>query len=167
MMILRLTLLVFFSITSTFCYSQSDSTNKELNKNNVFATLGFIPLYGVLNGNYERRVWKNKSKLIQTGYIRGSGGAWASWLSGGPQYGVGMTSLSGSKNSHLEMHLGVSMLVDSYYEEEDGELAPPPSRYLLPAAGVGYRYQKPGGHFLFRAGLAIPESLYISLGVSF
>jgi len=32
---------------------------------------------------------------------------------------------------------------------------------------IGYRMQKPNGHFIFRTGVGWPEALYIDLGVSF
>jgi hypothetical protein len=38
---------------------------------------------------------------------------------------------------------------------------------INPAGNIGYRYQKTNGHFMFRAGLGLPEALYVGIGVVF
>jgi hypothetical protein len=54
--------------------------------------------------------------------------------------------------------LGVAILFDekitSLYE-------------VLPAATVGFRFQKPGRQFVFRTGLVSPDGVYVSLGCAF
>ena len=84
--------------------------------------------------------------------------------------------LSGLRNSHIEFNLGLASQYDkSSYEIGVrnsyiiGREAPSKSEYrdTYPSIGLGYRYQKPDGHFLFRTGLALPESAYISIGFCF
>ena len=38
---------------------------------------------------------------------------------------------------------------------------------ILPAFGIGYRFQKPTGGIIFRTGISLPEAIYLSLGYSF
>ena len=56
---------------------------------------------------------------------------------------------------HLEVSAGLVKSLDKYYD-------------IFPLSGsIGYRMQKPNGHFIFRTGVGWPEALYIDLGVSF
>jgi hypothetical protein len=38
---------------------------------------------------------------------------------------------------------------------------------ILPAITIGYRYQKPDGHLVFRTGIASPDGVYVALGAAF
>ena len=67
------------------------------------------------------------------------------------RYGI----LTGAKNNHLEASLGVTSLLNESYK-------------IFPiSTSIGYRRQKPGGHFIFRTGVAWPEALYVGIGASF
>jgi hypothetical protein len=91
----------------------------------------------------------NISTFIKVGY----GGA-AYW-EGESQYILGQFGiLTGVRNHHLEASAGLVAFLDNYFSS--------------PLSGsIGYRIQKPGGHFIFRTGLGWPEALYVGLGVSF
>lgn len=75
----------------------------------------------------------------------------------GPHFVTTIAALTGAKNSHMEVGLGFTILNDNYYNDNS----------LYPAGNVGYRFQKAGGHFVFRAGAGFPETTYLSFGVSF
>ena len=136
---------------------KADSTNSVLKKNIIYGSVGYAGLYGVVNANYERIIDQRNTGFFKNYLVRVGGGKWVVW-GGMGFYGVaGITGLTGLRNNHLEIHLGLTAL----YEENSSGNA------MLPAAAVGYRYQKPGGHFVFRIGAAFPESFYLSLGFCF
>ena len=64
--------------------------------------------------------------------------------------------MSGIDTYHLEMGYGIAY--SSHYDDTFG---------LMPVAHVGFRFQKPGGFFIFRIGAGIPEGVYASMGVNF
>ena len=67
------------------------------------------------------------------------------------QFGI----LTGVNAHHFEASAGLLKSFDEHYD-------------MFPLCGViGYRIQKPGGHFIFRTGVGWPEALYVGLGVSF
>lgn len=86
---------------------------------------------------------------------------------------AGITYLSGRKRkSHFELSAGaIFMLAHENYKEnkrmryENQSLSD--FMRLNPTAYMGYRYQKPGGHFIFRYGFGYPEISAISFGYAF
>jgi len=146
----------------------------ELKKNMIYMTVGFAGLYAVVNGNYERVIAYNEKTFFKYYLVRVGGGYWGAWGGEGTQAVAGFTTLSGSRKSHLELHLGVAYIFDKYSYDNDvsyssGSEKPKRSDYtnISPAGAVGYRYQKPGGHFVLRTGVAFPESFYVSVGFCF
>ncbi|MEQ9378207.1 MAG: hypothetical protein RIG68_23655 [Imperialibacter sp.] len=61
----------------------------------------------------------------------------------------------GTGEHHLETGIGLTLVEPSHQPE------------TWAAINVGYRRQKPGDPFIFRAGGGIPEGAYISLGLAF
>jgi hypothetical protein len=135
---------------------KTDTTQSGLKKNVIYGSLGVFPFWGTLNGNYERLVAERKDKFFKSYWLKFGGGYWISWGVWGPHFMTGLTTLTGSKNSHLELSAGLTVLLD------DWDLY-----YIGPSGTIGYRFQKPGGHFIFRTGIGFPEPIYISLGFSF
>lgn len=173
-------ILIFFSLFAlTDSYgkeSENDSLKADESKNVIHGTVGFVPIYAVANISYERRIAANKNKLLRSFWLKVSGGFWEAWSVGGPHFLAGLTSLAGSGNHHLEFSIGfVSMYdkkaYDDYlaYGRSAGFNSTSKSDYIdnSIAGGIGYRYQPVNGGFVFRAGLSYPESIYLSLGVSF
>lgn len=73
--------------------------------------------------------------------------------------------LIGSRSSHLDCALGVAYLdgtVTRKYSAGDYQIKG--HQEVNPVISLGYRYQKPDGHFLFRVGIGWPEQIYISMG---
>ena len=130
------------------------STEYERLKRNIFyGTVGFAGLYGAVGGNFERIIVEKDKGFFKNYLLRVGGGAWAEWGGDGSFVVTGLSGLTGVLNHHLEIHLGLAYR--SYYDS------------VVPAGGLGYRFQKPGGHFVFRAGASFPESIYVSLGFCF
>ena len=160
----------------SLCQNNNEIIAESEKKNIVYATIGFVPIWGVINLNYERVLLSKEEGFFSSYLLRLGGGKWFSWLAGGPNGVIGLTALTGRRNSHLETHLGFTSLYNKYlydlamwdYNEYGGQ-SPIKSSYFyyLPSAAIGYRFQKPDGSFLFRGGIAFPESIYLGLGVLF
>ena len=86
-----------------------------------------------------------------------------------------MQCLLGRKKSHLELGLGMASLFDKegynsavqnavYYSAKPSR---EDYRSFLPAATIGYRFQKPDEGFVFRTGIASPDGIYLSVGCAF
>jgi len=123
-------------------------------------------------------IWGNKHRIIQSlmirvgvGKLKGSGVT--SFFSTTElkltSYYTTLGVLVGKRNSHLEFTLGTV-----YFDGEETTTS-----HLGPTVNtedyqdfdlvisLGYRFQKPGGQFVFRTGAGWPELLYISLGFCF
>ena len=75
-------LILLFYFLPNITYSQDNNSEllePKLNKNTIYVTGGFIPLWGVANLNYERKIWDSKHRLIKTGWVRLAGGGYATW----------------------------------------------------------------------------------------
>lgn len=155
----------------------TDPGQSSLNKNVVFGSIHIIGLGGGFDGSYERMIKESQDKFITSLWARASYGTWAVGFGGeGTHVAVGLAALTGLWKSHLEFNAGIASFYDSldygfsvsdavYFNE------PKPSkseyRQLLPTVAAGYRFQKPGGHFIFRTGIGFPEGVYASLGFCF
>lgn len=174
---MRLFCLLAIAILLSFTSSaQEAETQPGLKRNVVYGTLGTIVLYAVANATYERMIIERNNKFISSYWVRLSGGTWGAWgPQGGSHYLAGFTALTGSKNSHIELHLGINTMFDKISYDEDisnPDFSNPDIKKteywdITPSGALGYRFQKPGGHFLFRAGFGFPETAYLSLGFCF
>lgn len=126
-------------------------------KNNLFGSAGSVIIFGGISANYERMVL-NIPEFNSSLWLRLSAGKTYSLVLGGFIYQyLSLTSLIGKENNHFETVIGLFRFGWDLFNAEGYGLA----------GGIGYRYQKPEGGFLFRSGLAFPESLYLSVGYSF
>lgn len=150
---------------------------EELKRNVIYGTGGtvIVAVYGGVS--YERMLFNIEERFCNSIWLNAGFGAfnccWESWEA---TYNLRGSYLTGLGKNHLEITLGSSAIFDkrgyslsvsnaSYFGK------PVPSKlentHFHPAGSIGYRLQKPGGNFIFRTGFGFPESLYISLGVSF
>lgn len=176
-------LLLTFALSLHFVagiYAQAeDITETFPYKNSFYGTVGFGGIYAIANANYERIVSVSDEKNFRLISIRMAYGRYALWTDGGPVYLLTLNGIWGKRNNHFEGALGVVVLFDksSYdigvsnanypypgYDVEPGRLD---YTMFLPAASIGYRFQKPDGKFIFRAGIGWPEALYVSFGFAF
>jgi len=73
-----------------------------------------------------------------------------------------ITMLISKKNKHLEVNAGAFIGVDKYYGAR-GKKGDP---FIFPILNIGYRYQKAGSGFIFRANVGFP-SIGVSVGYAF
>lgn len=148
-------LLTIHSVTGQT--SESEKAPERISKNVIYGTLGFFPIWGALNINYERMLGHSTEKFITSWWWRLGGGVWGAWETGGPHFLSTLSAMTGSGKSHFEAGLGFTVLNDNYYHENS----------FYPAGNIGYRFQKPDGRFVFRAGVGFPETTHLSFGISF
>ncbi len=173
------TILIILSVFhSVNCYSQDSiavSIN-GLNKNIVYGTASLFRYMASVSANYERIIKFKENAPLKYSIIKIGYGEWADWGESGNYIIVGLSGLTGSRASHFESHLGLTVLyfISDYELELDwkeyiNEPHPSKSDFIkyYPSFALGYRYQKPGGYFVFRTGSGFPEYLYVSLGISF
>ena len=140
-----------------------DIKSPNLNKNSFYGSIGYLLIYANLGGNYERLLVSKPETDVLFKYVlfRIGGGGYSGWACDGSFWVSTISGLTGSKNEHLELSLGIAYLTDDY-----GSILPN-LWGIMPAGGIGYRFQKPNGSFIFRTGIASPEALYVSFGFSF
>jgi hypothetical protein len=129
-------------------------SSKEHCKNVVYVTVGYLVMYGAVNGSYERLILERQDRFIQSLWIRVGAGKYAMYGDEAANYVVTLTALTGKRDEHLEFGLGATYISKGRFE-------------YVPAFTLGYRYQKPLGHFVFRTGIGYPEFIYLSLGLCF
>lgn len=140
---------IFFSFIYTYAQGKSNPSIKlHRNSINTYASLGDY------NINYERNILQRPKSYSN---LRMGFGKDQSYLIG---YYINpcLAHLIGKMNSHLELNLGVKILV--------GPQAIDASAFL-PEIYAGYRYEKPEGRFIFRAGFNLATFYSIGIGVKF
>lgn len=157
-MILKLSFILFFFSLLKISYSQdsiSYSSVIPFKKNSIYGTLGAGYVFD-FTGNYERMIFYPLNRKIQSVGIRLSAGPGVSVFVSFMQYISTLTVLTGKGNNHFEFGAGADFIKAKY---EDWQIAP--------VVNLGYRFQKPGGDYIFRTGTGFPELLYLSVGFCF
>lgn len=160
-----LLIVIFSLIIFPKVFSQEMSSDvTELKKNSVYVTAGILieNMYGNVTANYERTLVIFPKSFIQAIQLRAGAGPWVAWMSDGVNFFSIMSLLMGTGNSHIETGMGVLFT----YHPDIKQWAPIVNDKHI-AGNIGYRFQKPGGWFVFRAGLGWPERNYLSLGCCF
>ena len=160
--------LVFFwftLISTCWGFGQAQVPEPEgLKKNSIYGTAGIYidDMYGNITGNYERMIFEFPRSFFHAIQLRAGAGPWVASGNEGINYFSVLSLMMGRSSSHLETGMGVLFT----YNTRDKEWHPiVRDRHI--AGNLGYRYQKPGGIFIFRAGLGWPEGFYLSLGFCF
>ena len=126
-----------------------------INRNKFYINVGFVEL---INLNYERALlWY---PLTST-HIKIGAGYFNDLQGGGTQYKASWVQLFGKKGSHLEINMGVIYYVNSKENSNPLVKSYGIDRY------VGYRYEKPDGHFVFRFGFIYPIIWAAEIGLGF
>jgi hypothetical protein len=159
-----LSILFLQILISTGFSQETNGETQGLKKNSVYATGGiyFDEIYGNVTVNYERLIVEFPNSFFHGFQVRAGAGPWVAWLAEGINVFSVMSLLMVKGSSHVETGAGVLFTYRTDYQEWDPIVR---ERHL--AGNIGYRYQKPGGKFLLRAGLGWPEGYYISLGFCF
>jgi hypothetical protein len=137
-----------------------DSVELKMFNNAIYGSVGIsMELIGEswFTGTtyYERMLPRNALKSNISSFVKVGFGGMAGWEFTSPfvlgQFGL----LTGVKKHHFEVSAGMVKSLDKNYD------------FFSPSGSIGYRIQKPNGHFIFRTGLGWPEALYLGLGASF
>jgi hypothetical protein len=164
---LKILLVCFFISYIHMGFSQENPASKNsigLKKNVLYATLGvdYGEFYGTLLGNYERMIVEIPKTFVQSIWVRVGAGPWVWWAADGMNYVSTISLITGRRNVHFETGFGVVFT----YHSMEGDFHPL-VKDRITAGNLGFRFQKPGGQFVFRTGIGWPEFMYVSLGVCF
>jgi hypothetical protein len=156
--------LLFFCLVYNELQSQQSVPEvkpPQLKKNAFYGTLGVdvFGFYGTILANYERMIYLSPGSKGSSLWLRAGAGPFGAWGNEGWNYVSTISLLTGKKSSHIEFGLGAVLSWDTSAKH----FAPLASDNYV-AANLGYRYQKPGGFFVFRTGAGWPEVMYLSLG---
>ncbi len=157
-MILKLLLMLFFFAFLKTGYSQdsiSFSSVKPFKKNSIYGTLGAGYVFD-LTGSYEHMIFYPSDRKIQSIGIRLSVGPGTSVFATIMEYITAITILTSKGNNHFEFGAGADFIKEKYTDWQ-----------IVPAVNFGYRFQKPGGDYVFRTGTGFPELLYLGAGFCF
>ena len=178
---LKTFILMGMLLPSLFLSGQVENTSGKWepeNRNVLHLSTGFGGIFYHLSLGYEYMLrCPDRSCANQFG-IRALYGRWILWSDRGDDLSLMGTWQRGRRNNHFEAGGGLLLRYDrSFYQGNyggtywRGESIEDPKRIhctsLMPACYLGYRYQRPQGGFMFRAGGGWPEALYLGVGYSF
>jgi len=130
-----------------------------ISKNAIYGSVGTAGVYFSATGYYERMFLGKNEKAKNAFFARAGYGGVASWGGNGSYLLVQGGILTNAKGkSHFEGALGLVFFSEEVYTD---------SSNTKPSVSAGYRNQKPGKSFIFRAGAGYPEALYVGVGFSF
>lgn len=147
--------LVLLLISGSLIETQAQQVEPvSYRKTTLHGGLGFAGIYGTAFLNLERMLTQSLDKKVTGTFGKAGYGTYGSWGDSGQYLYLQYGFITGQNASHFEMSAGPNFTIQGDME--------------LPIAfSVGYRHQKPGKPFLFRTGLAFPESLFFAMGLSF
>ncbi len=145
---------VFLSNSAIAQDSKPDSSKVKMYNNSLIASGGLGFIYGSATLYYERMFQGNfLGPKISTFIVAGIG-VNSYWEGGGSFFLLRYGILTGKKKHHLESSAGAVYYYTGWVR-------------MSPSISIGYRFQKPRSHFIFRTGVGWPEAVYVSCGVSF
>jgi hypothetical protein len=128
---------------------ESNNQARKLPKNNINC---YVSLFEY-NINYERNILQRRNSYtnIRAGFGLAAFNAWEGYY-----YNAALVHLIGKKNSHFELNLGLK------YVLEEGT-----ANSFMPDLFAGYRYEKPDGGLILRAGIDLFTLWNIGIGFKF
>lgn len=149
----RFLLIVLLLFTFIITKAQSPG-NSEISKFNANIELGF-GIFSLASANFEAYIADSDSGKVNW-YGKAGFGFAEEFMGESGLGGLGaVTMLTGKGKHHFEASGGVFIGSGSY-----GEML------ILPLLDLGYRYQKPGGGFIFRGKVGI-FSLGVGIGIGY
>lgn len=152
-------ILLLLVICNSILKSQ-DPGKTEISKNTIYYELGTILVVSSTSLNYERLVYRAPSEKLFLFGRAGIGGAAIYWGNAGWGGLAALTMLTGNKKAHFEANAGLfsGWQTPAFASESRGNW------FYVPILDLGFRYQKPGKGFLFRAKAG---SLGVGLGAGY
>ncbi len=148
-------LLFFYSSTAFGQLDHVSETKPIFNKNAIHGSIGTVVLYASVSGYFERMLFDRLKRNYLATFVRVGIGHYGGLESSGSFTLIQTGIMTGKDKGHFEGAFGLAHRTnknDNNYE---------------PAIVAGYRWQKPEGNFIFRTGVAYPESLYAGVGFCF
>lgn len=161
-----------FFLVSLFCLQTlvfgngsgegDDYKNEAITKNLLLAS-GHVWVMGQAAGvSYERIITVNKAGYWSAAV---SYGKWKDTYEDGDLFALTGNYLLGKLSHQLEMNLGALVKVhyDQYYTDRNkfDHLS------FLPDVYAGYRFKKPSGHLVLKAGVGFPSLVSAGVGLAF
>jgi hypothetical protein len=137
------------------CYTQeTHPPDSKLNPISVYGAVGLSGAWATASGYIEFIPGTKSIRGPVKPLIRG-GIAAATGFAIGTHIAIEGGVLIGRRNSYFEFTGGWHYGISEWYD-------------FIPVGGsAGYRFQKPGGHFIFRTGIGYTEGIYAGIGLSF
>lgn len=142
--------------------THSEAVNDDYTRNIVFGKANVWIMGQAYQIAYERLISVGKAVQFSA---HASYGYWKDIYEDGNLFSISANYLLGRKNHMFEVNLGLLAKVhyDQYYTDQ--------RKFdhfnFLPDLFVGYRYKKPNGHFMFKAGAGFPSLASVGLGFCF
>lgn len=166
----RILLIIFSVIITVSGFGQTNllvSFYDKPPKNALFITFGLRPGFKTFMGQYERVIIGRSAFLFNSVGINLGIGSINEW----EQYKNGVGTISsayiytyfGKKATHLDINAGLVYT----FPESIREFGSERPETLYPSFKVSFRYQKPLGIFVLRAGIGFPDLVHLSLGYCF
>jgi hypothetical protein len=135
----------------------------KISKHNLYLELGTNYYVSSVSLNFEKYIFSSKSGETNFYGRVGLGGSSVYWHHAGWGGLGGLTMITNSTGSgHFELSGGVFV----GYEPSAPAVEGPGDLFVIPLLDLGFRYQKPGNHFIFRAKVGI-LGIGIGLGYAF
>lgn len=168
-----LTLLLFIVFSLSFSAQETVGFKKNI-----------VYVNGLFGGvlNYERVILETESPIFKSLNIHVGIGRELDFFGGTMDVAhISILGMTGKNNNHIIYGFGlrgVDLINETwyninmsnyYYDLKNGsEPQEKPIRYrTFPAFRLGYRYLKPGGRFMFNAGIGSPELIFVGAGFTF
>jgi len=148
-------ILLLISMASSGQEVKPDSTGYKKDNNAIYGNLGIGGMWFTATAYYERMFTINAEKSTVSGFLQGGYGGVAYWANSSPYILGRFVILTGVKKHHLEASAGIVKFLGDYLEKP------------TLSGAIGYRMQKPDGHFIYRMGGGFPEGFYIGIGICF
>ncbi|MDX2414156.1 MAG: hypothetical protein QNK33_03090 [Bacteroidales bacterium] len=145
------------AIPGTLCFRTKSTQTFSSAKSVIGGTSGFLAIYIYGSMSYDYEISKLSFRNWQKLYLSVAGGFYNTWGDEGTHFSVRAIGLTGQKKGHIEAGGGFAVMMN----KNEG------STSIIPAVHIGYRFQKPSGGIVFRAGFGIPEAIYLGLGYNF
>ena len=170
--IIKAIFVFFLVLTNDNVYSaNADTLNRTTHK--VYFATGYTVSVAAFSLVYEKDLLKLETRNPAMLNARiGYGMYGFLWGNHGSHLFSGLGLVTGQNKHHFESSLGVAVLLDNVgfrYDLRDDDINRGLGYYLdwYPSAYIGYRYKKPSGRFLFRAGIGWPDQLGVGMGFAF
>jgi len=146
--------ITFFLILSILILQAQETPKPAIKSNSLSISAGSVFVLHSFSGYYEHSFvrFEKITFTVRTGFIKtyfptddGTDNMIPA------QVGI----ITGKRKNHFEAYVGGMVVLDNI------------SNRLWPSLSLGYRWQSSESNFIFRAGVALPEMLYIGIGVAF